>query len=381
MATGASTVDLSIILIDARKGVVEQTRRHAYVSSLLGIRRLVVAVNKMDLVEFDERRFDQVRREFELLTPHLRRVAFDFIPLSALEGDNVTFRSARMPWYSGPSLLEYLETVDVDQALDQAPFRFPVQYVIRPDLDFRGFAGQIASGRVRPGDEVVVLPSGRRTRVARIATMDGDLAEATAPMSVTLTLEDEIDLGRGGILASPDAPPQTGRWFESSLVWMGGDRLAAGKPYILRHGPHQVTARVHRLMHRTEINSFRREDAHHLELNQIGAAVVETTQPLHFDSYAGNRRTGAFILIDPITNLTLAAGMIERPAADPHDEFRASKRLAFEPQHGRRALIVADPDSPLPHALREAGENVVLFDARGRHHHDVLAELRNQGLL
>ncbi|MDX2152054.1 MAG: sulfate adenylyltransferase subunit CysN [Bryobacteraceae bacterium] len=379
MATGASTVDLAIILIDARKGVVEQTRRHAYVSSLLGIRHLVVAVNKMDLVGFDESVFNRVRDDFDGLVEHLRRTSVRFIPLSALEGDNVTFRSPRTPWYGGPSLLEHLEEIDVDHALDQAPFRFPVQYVIRPDLDFRGFAGQIASGHVRPGDEVLVLPSGRRTRVARIVTMDGDLAEAHAPMSVTITLEDEIDLGRGGILAAAAAPPQTGRWLESSLVWMSPQKLVPGKPYILRHGPHQVTARVDRLVHRTEINTFACEDSDHLELNQIGSAIIETTQPLHFDAYSENRRTGAFILIDPISNLTLAAGMIERPAADPHDAVRARKQLTFDSY--RRALIVADPDSPLPHALREAGADVLLFDARGRHHHEVLAELRSEGLL
>jgi len=308
MATGSSTADLAIILIDARKGVLPQSRRHAYIASLLGIREFVVAVNKMDLVAYDEQVFERIRSEFVEWNSARNRVYF--LPISALEGDNVVTRSARMPWFDGPSLLEYLETVEVEARHGETAFRFPVQRVIRPNQDFRGYAGQIAAGSVRPGDVVCALPSRRRTRVKAIATFDGDLPVAHAPMSVTLTLEDELDLSRGDMLAAAEQPPEAARRFEAHLVWMNDRPLDPSRRYLLKHTAQVVTANVAVLRHRVDVNTMRAEQAETLELNAIGLVEMETNKPLFFDSYQRNRTTGSFILIDGETNATVAAGMI-----------------------------------------------------------------------
>jgi sulfate adenylyltransferase subunit 1 len=378
MATGASTVDLAVILVDARKGVLEQSRRHAFLSALLGIRHMAVAVNKMDLVDFSRDAFSRVRADFRRLAPRLKGADLTFIPVCATDGDNVTFTSPRTPWYDGPTLLDYLETVETSEADGGDAFRFPVQIVIRPDHQFRGFAGRIAAGRVRPGDEVWALPSARKTRVARIVTFDGDLDEAVAPMSVTLALEDEIELGRGGVLATPAAPPATARWLEATLVWMSAKPLDPGQPLLLRHGAHEVAARVDRLEQRVDVNTLEEVPASSLALNEIGLAVIETAQPLYFDPYRENRHTGAFILIDPISNLTLAAGMIERAAVDPAEAARSRRKVAFRAgrvtpaeraewfgHHG--CLIgVADAHSAQAHELERelsaAGTHVVLLE-------------------
>ena len=327
MATGASTAELAVILVDARKGLLPQSRRHAYISALLGIRRLAVAVNKMDLVGYDEAVFNAIRRDFESLVPRLRGARLDFIPVSALEGDNVAQRSARMPWHRGPSLLEYLETVETGEHSTTAPFRLPVQLVIRPDDAFRGFAGQIASGRVRVGDRIFALPSGRPSRVRGITTFDGDLAEAFAPMSVTLTLEDEVDVSRGELISEAAHPPEIGRHVEAMLVWMSAQPLDSAASYQLRHGPHETPARVRSVAHRVDMENLDAVEGRPLELNEIGLAVIEAARPLVFDPYHANRRTGAFVLIDPISNLTVAAGMIERRHIDP-TEMRANRRAS-----------------------------------------------------
>ncbi len=289
MATGASTAELAILLVDARQGVKEQSRRHARIARLLGITHFVVAVNKMDLVDFDKDIYDGICAEFADI---LKGAQFHAIPMSALMGDNVIGLSERTPWFTGPSLLEYLETVDVDVDVTAKPFRFPVQLVLRPHLDFRGYAGQLQSGTIRVGDAVTVWPSGRTTAIKRIVTFDGDLQEAFAPMSVTLTLEDEIDISRGDMLVS--GPVQVAQRFEADIVWMDERPLDPKRMYLLKHTSRVVTADVART----------------LELNGIGQATVSTSRPLIFDAYQDNRFTGAFVLIDPATNFTAGAGMI-----------------------------------------------------------------------
>jgi sulfate adenylyltransferase large subunit len=311
MATGASTADLAIILVDARSGVLPQSRRHLYIATLLGIRHIVVTVNKMDLVDYSEEVFERIRLDFLSFAGQLIIGQLKFIPISALKGDNVVTRSTHMPWYSGPSLLEYLETVSVSRDRAFEYMRFPVQYVIRPNLDFRGFAGQLASGVIRPGDPVMVLPSGRTSRVKSITTFDGDLPEAFPPMSVTLCLEDEVDVSRGDMLVPPQHPPHVARRFEAMLVWMNQTPLEPGRPYLIKHSTQQAGAQVAVVRYRVNINTLEHEPAERLGFNEIGAVMIEAKRPLYFDPYDESRVTGAFILIDPLTNETLAAGMIK----------------------------------------------------------------------
>jgi sulfate adenylyltransferase large subunit len=320
MATGASTADLAIVLIDARHGVLAQSRRHAFITSLLGIRHLVIAVNKMDLVQYREDVFRAICGDFEAFMgqianpPHLQ-----FIPVSALCGDNVVTRSSQMPWYGGPALLEHLETVEV-AALDHAVgMRLPVQYVIRPNQDFRGLAGQLACGVIRPGDPVVVLPSGRETRVRSIVTRDGELTEAFAPMSVTVCLDEEVDVSRGDMLVSPDDRPARAQRFEATLVWMNEKAAAADRPYLLKHTTQTLAARIVEIRHRVDIHTLAAQPASELRLNEIGVVLVETKRPLFVDPYRRNRFTGSFILLDPLTNETMGAGMIESAVAESVD--------------------------------------------------------------
>ncbi len=332
MATGASTAELAIILVDARNGVLPQSRRHLYIATLLGIRHIVVTVNKMDLMDFSQEVYNQVRADFLSFAARLPIGELKFIPISALAGDNVVTRSRRTAWYAGPALLEYLETVEVarDRAFEH--MRFPVQYVIRPNLDFRGFAGPVASGTIRPGDAVVVMPSGRTSRVRSIATYDGDLPAAFPPMSVTVCLEDEVDVSRGDMLVPPEHPPHAARRFEATLVWMNQKPLEPGRPYLIKHTTQQAGATVTAVRHRVNINTLEHELVETLGFNEIGSVQVEAKRPLFFDAYEKNRATGAFILIDPLTNETLAAGMITSAAGVEKQslelaavEFRASR--------------------------------------------------------
>ncbi len=329
MATGASTAQLAIILVDARNGVLPQSRRHTYISWLLGIPNLVVAVNKMDLVDFREEVFDAIREDFlgfagQLGVPDLR-----FIPLSALDGDNVVTRSARTPWYDGPSLLEYLEAVPVAAAANFDDLRLPVQYVIRPDLDFRGYAGQLASGVLRPGDTVMALPSGRTTRVKQLASYDGDLAEAFAPMSVTVALEDELDISRGDMLVDPARMPHVSRRFEATVVWMHSEPLQPGRPYLFKHTTQTIGGKIEELQCRVDINTLDRQPAEQLHLNEIGVVRVETSRPVFFDPYQRNRTTGALVVIDPLHNGTVGAGMIHESRA-AHREDGAGRFLRVD---------------------------------------------------
>jgi bifunctional enzyme CysN/CysC len=311
MVTGASTADAAVLLVDARKGILTQTRRHSFLVSLLGIRHVVVAVNKMDLVAYSQSVFDRIREDYLALAEQLGLGEVTFIPISAFLGDNVLRRSERMPWHRGETLMGYLEGVRVDTELKKlAPFRLPVQWVNRPDLDFRGFAGTIAAGRIRPGDRVRVQPSGRESTVARIVTFDGDLPEAVAGQSVTLTLSDEIDISRGDLVSQAQSPAQVADQFEAKIVWMHDDPLLRGRSYLLKIGTNTVTASITAIKHQVNVNTMDRLAAKTLELNAIGACTIHLDRPIGFDPYAENRDTGGFILIDRISNATVGAGMI-----------------------------------------------------------------------
>jgi sulfate adenylyltransferase large subunit len=311
MATGASTADLAIILIDARNGILAQSRRHAYIASLLGIPNFAIAVNKMDLVDYDETVFRAIEVDFRefLRRLHLTPHAY-FLPISALNGDNVVRRSRRMAWFEGPSLLEFLETVPVLDRVRAASFRFPVQRVVRPDQTFRGYAGQVVSGAVRPGDAILAFPSGQRSRIESIETFDGPLQEAIAPMSVTLTLEDELDISRGDMIASAQGVPEVARQFDTCIVWLSEQALDPAKTYLLKHTAQTVAAEVKAIKHRVNITTLEHEPAGRLEMNAIGVLRIETNRAIYFDPYSENRSTGSFILIDPATNATVGAGMI-----------------------------------------------------------------------
>jgi sulfate adenylyltransferase large subunit len=330
MATGASTAELAIVLVDARKGVLQQSRRHAFIASLLGIPNVVVAVNKMDLVEFRRDVFEDIRREFLHFSRDLAIPNLHFIPISALDGDNVVQPSPKTPWYTGGSLLNYLETVPLGTGVKWEDMRFPVQYVIRPTLDFRGYAGQVASGIVRPGDPVMVLPSGRTSRVKSIVAFEGELKAAHPPMSVTICLEDEIDISRGDMLVSPSRMPHVSRRLESMIVWMHADPMEVDKPYLLKHTTQQVRATITAVLHRVDIHTLAKNDATELQLNEIGSVAIETHKPLYFDAYRENRATGSFILIDPITNSTVAAGMITTRAKEKRQANSALSGVEFE---------------------------------------------------
>ena len=310
MVTGASTADLAVILVDARKGVLVQTRRHSFLVQLIGIPRVVLAVNKMDLVGYARATFEAIVAEYREFAARLGLTDITPIPISAVHGDNVIARSEKMPWYTGPALLSHLETVEVDAALARQAFRLSVQWVSRPNAEFRGFAGLIASGTIRPGDPLRVLPSGRETRIARIVTADGDLKAASAGQSVTLTLDSEVDISRGDVLAAADCPPQVADQFEATLVWLQEEPMLQGRTYLMKCGTRTVSATVTPLKHRVNVNTLEHEPAERLELNDIGVCELELDRPVPFEPYSENRALGGFILIDRLTNNTAGAGLI-----------------------------------------------------------------------
>ena len=312
MITGGSTANLAIILVDARTGVITQTRRHSFLVSLLGIKHVVLAVNKMDLVGFSEERFNEIVKEYKQFIAPLGIPDVTCIPLSALDGDNVVERSERTPWYNGISLLDFLETVHIDNDHNLSDFRFPVQYVLRPNLDFRGFCGKVASGVVRKGDEVIALPSGKKSRVKSIVTYDGELDYAFPPQSVTLTLEDEIDVSRGEMLVHPDNLPVVDRNFEAMLVWMDEEPMDLNKSFFIKQTTNLSRSRISNIKYKVDVNTMDQLSVDNLpmQLNQIARVVLTTAKELFFDPYQKNKATGAFILIDPITNNTSAVGMI-----------------------------------------------------------------------
>ncbi|UGQ15311.1 sulfate adenylyltransferase subunit CysN [Yinghuangia sp. ASG 101] len=310
MVTGASTADLAVILIDARKGVLTQTRRHSHLVSLLGIRHVVVAVNKLDLVDYSQEVFDRIEADYRAFAAQVGLTDITCIPMSALRGDNITEAGPNTPWYTGPSLIEHLETVEIADDAATGPFRLPVQWVNRPDLDFRGFSGQIAGGTVQPGDAIRVLPSGRESRVARVVTHDGDLDQAVAGQSVTLTLADEIDVSRGDVIAGASEPPGVADQFECHLVWMSDEPLLPGRSYLLKLGTRTVGATVARPKYTVNVNTLEHTAARTLELNEIGVCNLHLDRPVPFDPYTVNRDMGGFILIDRFTNTTVAAGLL-----------------------------------------------------------------------
>jgi sulfate adenylyltransferase subunit 1 len=310
MATGASTANLAVILVDGTKGLLPQTRRHSYIAALLGIPNVLVAINKMDLVGYQEEVFLRLQDDFLALAERLKILAVQCVPVSALEGDNVVTRSRAMAWYSGPTLLEHLEGVPIEPVSETREVRFPVQYVIRPDASFRGFAGQVAGGILRPGDSVLALPSGRTTRIQSIVTYAGELNAAFRSQSVTVTLEDEIDLSRGDMLVSPENPPSSSQQFSASVVWLHEKSLELNRTYLLKHTTRQVKAKIVRIQHRVDVSTLTEEPATGLAMNGIALVEIEVNSPLFFDSYIHSRATGSFILIDPLSNATVGAGMI-----------------------------------------------------------------------
>jgi bifunctional enzyme CysN/CysC len=323
MVTGASTADAAVILIDARKGVLTQTRRHSYLVSLLGIRHVALAINKMDLVGFDQARFDEIVAEYREFAEQIGLKVFTPIPMSALRGDNIIEPSVNLPWYSGPPLLRWLEDLPVEDDLREKPFRMPVQWVNRPNLDFRGFAGQIASGVVKPGDKLKVLPSGRESTVERIVTQDGDLAEAVAGQSITLTLKDEIDISRGDVLAQAQSPPAVADQFEATLVWFDDEAMLPGRPYLMKLGARTVAATVTEPKYKVNVNTLEHLAAKRLELNEIGVVNLSTDAAIAFDPYVENKDLGGFILIDRISNRTVGAGLI-------HFALRRSQNIHWQ---------------------------------------------------
>ncbi len=380
MATGASTADVAIILIDAKAyakagGLLAQSRRHTYIASLLGIPHVVAAVNKMDLVDYSEVSFNSIRSDFQALCAQLGLPDVEIIPVSALEGENVVTPSAAMPWYHGPTLLEYLETVPLALAETTGPMRFPVQLVLRPDANFRGFAGQVARGTLRAGDAVMALPSRRETKVRRIVTYDGDLAAASYPQSVTVELEDEIDLSRGEMLvaaeAAGEALPEVSNRFRAMVVWMHEDPLVVGRTYIAKHTTRTVRATVRAIRYRVDVNNLGETPSDTIAMNEIAEVEFETNLPLFFDSYRACRWTGSLILIDALTNATVGAAMItsalENVAVSSAESETASLiLLSGQPQRavrvrdallarGDRAILIDDPqitDSAVPSVVR-----------------------------
>ena len=338
MITGGSTANLAIILVDARMGVITQTRRHTFLVSLLGIKHIVLAVNKMDLVDFSEEVFNKIKNEYLELTNQLGIEDVTCFPLSAKEGDNVVKKSDRTPWFEGTSLLQFLETVPIDQDRNMQDFRFPVQYVLRPNLDFRGFSGKVASGVIRKGDEIMALPSRKTSRVKSIVTYEGELDYAFCPQCVTITLEDEIDISRGEMLVKPDNLPFIGRHIQTKLVWMDEEPMDRSKQFFLKANTNTTRATISAIDYRIDVNTMERLEGKEFKLNEIGQVQITTAKMLFFDEYKKNRATGAFILIDPITNNTCAVGMIEKPLAEEdllHEELPTLDlpKLGIAPEH------------------------------------------------
>jgi bifunctional enzyme CysN/CysC len=335
MVTGASTADLAVILIDARKGVLTQTRRHSYLAHLIGIRNLVLAVNKMDLVEYDQRKFDDIVADYRAFASSIGITDFVAIPISGLGGDNISTRSQKMPWYSGPSLIEHLETVEFDaNAAQSSALRMPVQWVNRPNLDFRGFAGTIAAGRIAPGDKIRVLPSGRISEVSRLVTYDGDLDQAVATQSITVCLADEIDCSRGDVIVAADSPAEVADQFEATIVWMSEEPMLVGRQYWLKLATQTATVSVHAPKYQIDVNTMDHLAAKTFELNSIGVANLVTDKPIVFEPYTTNRELGAFILINKLTNATVAAGMLHFSLRRSQNIHRQALEISREAHAG-----------------------------------------------
>lgn len=352
MITGGSTANLAIILVDARTGVITQTRRHTYLVSLLGIKHIVLAVNKMDLVNYDKKVFDKIVEEYRKFVEPLGIPDVVCIPLSALKGDNVVDKSENMTWYTGRALLDFLETVHIANDHNLKDFRYPIQYVLRPNLNFRGFSGRVASGVVHKGDEVLAIPSGKKSRIKSITTYDGELDEAFSPQSVTLTLEDEIDLSRGEMLVHPDNVPHISRYFEAMLVWMDEKDMERDQQYFIKQTTNTTRVHIERIRYKVDVNTMEQSMTDALTLNEIGRAVFVTNKPIFFDSYKKNKSCGSFVLIDPITNNTCAVGMIidEVKSSDLASTITEADRKKM--QEGVSAVTVAEREKHLGHEGR-----------------------------
>ncbi|WP_159516875.1 sulfate adenylyltransferase subunit CysN [Sunxiuqinia indica] len=346
MVTGASTANLAIILIDATKGVITQTRRHTFLVSLLGIKHVVLAVNKMDLVNFDQKIFDDICSDYKDFVTQLDIPDINYIPISALKGDNVVDKTDKMEWYKGKSMLDFLESVHISSDRNFDDLRYPVQYVLRPDRDFRGFSTRISSGVIRKGEEVMVLPSRKKSKVKSIITYDGELEEAFPPQAVTVTLEDEIDISRGDMLVHPDNLPRIERHFETMLVWMDETPMDPTTQFFIKHANNNTKARIDQVKYKVDVNNLQKSEIDHLKLNEIGRAVLTTNKPLFFDPYKKNKNTGAFVLIHPVTNNTVAVGMIidklspdDLPSkiSDKHrDQIRKGEGLIAQKEYQKR---------------------------------------------
>jgi len=377
MATGASACDLAIILIDARYGVLEQTHRHSFICALLGIQHFVIAINKMDLVDYSQEKFDEIREAYSEFAARLNVKDIHFIPMSALKGENVVHRGESMPWFQGSPLLDHLDTVHVASDRNLVDLRFPVQNVLRPNLDFRGYAGTLASGVVRVGDEVTALPSGKTSRVKSIETFDGKLEEAFAPLAVVLTLEDEIDISRGDMIATPNNAPTLANDVEAMVVWFDEKPLKPGQNYLIKHTSAQTAASVADLRYRTNVGTLRRESAPELQMNEVGRIHLQCSRPLAADAYKNNRGTGAFILIDRMSNATVGAGMIvERKIAkdalarrsDSHDarsNVRLHDKRKVTPDQ-RRSRLGQDPFTLWITGLPRAGKSSLAYELESR---------------
>ncbi|MBF8781833.1 sulfate adenylyltransferase subunit CysN [Pseudomonas fulva] len=363
MATGASTCDLAIILVDARYGVQTQTRRHSYIASLLGIRHIVVAVNKMDLKNFDEQVFESIKADYLAFAEaiDLKPSSLHFVPMSALKGDNVVNRSERSPWYTGPALMEILETVEVAADRNFTDLRFPVQYVNRPNLNFRGFAGTLASGIVHKGDEVVVLPSGKSSRVKSIVTYEGELEHAGPGQAVTLTMEDEIDISRGDLLVHADNVPPVTDQFDAMLVWMAEEPMLPGKKYDIKRATSYVPGSIASITHKVDVNTLERGAASALQLNEIGRVKVSLDSAIALDGYDSNRTTGAFIVIDRLTNGTVGAGMIIAPPVLPHGGSGQHGKAAHVSTEERALRFGQQPATVLFSGLSGAGKSTLAY--------------------
>jgi bifunctional enzyme CysN/CysC len=343
MVTGASTADVAVILIDARKGVLTQTRRHSYIVSLLGIRHVVLAINKMDLMDYSQQTFDEIVAAYREFAQQIGLTDITAIPLSALRGDNMLERSERMRWYPGPTLMSYLESVEIEDDLQTRPFRLPVQWVNRPHQDFRGFAGTIASGTVRSGDNVRALPSGRQSRVTRIVSHDGDLESAVAGQSVTLTLADEIDVSRGDVLAATDAPPAVADQFQATIIWMHEEPMLRGRPYLIKLGTRTLTGSITTPKYKVNVNTLEQLAAKQLELNEIGVCNLSFDRAIPFDPYSDNRETGGFIIIDKLSNDTVGAGLLNfalRRAENIHWQALDVNKAVRSSLKGQRACVL-----------------------------------------
>jgi bifunctional enzyme CysN/CysC len=343
MATGASTADLAVVMIDARKGVLTQTRRHSFIVSMLGVRHVVLCINKMDLVDYSQHVYNQIDEDYRAFAASLGIDNIVSIPVSALEGDNVTGHSGRMPWYNGPTLIEHLESVDVETDDQVSPFRMPVQWVNRPNLDFRGFSGQVASGTVRPGDRIKVLPSGKASRVARIVTHDGDLERAVAGQSVTLTLADEVDVSRGDVIATANAPCEVADQFEAHILWMSANHMLPGRPYVMKIGARTVACTPASPKFKINVNTLEELAAKTLELNEIGICNISLDRDIAFDTYSENHDTGGFVLIDRLSNETVGMGLLRfalRRASNIHRQAMVIDKAARAEQKNQKPAIL-----------------------------------------